>query len=75
MTELQLMRRSDILDRFLAEHRDKYTISLFDSFIEIHNNQSSEGYYTDNLQSAKRWLHRNIKYHQKKKSTDKEKEE
>ena len=66
MTGNQLERRYAILENFLADKRDNYNIWLSGSFIDIRNKKTLEGIYTDSLQTAKRWLTKDIKSNNRK---------
>lgn len=56
MTENRIEKRYNILTKLAGSKRDSYNIQLQGSFISIRNNATLEGIYTDNLQSAKRWI-------------------
>lgn len=56
MTENRIEKRYNILVNLTENKRNNYNIQLQDCFISIRNNATSEGIYTDSLQSAKRWL-------------------
>lgn len=61
MTENQMERRYDILGSLMYGKRWKYSIKLIGSFIDIKNNVTLEGIYTDDLQAAKRWIKKDMK--------------
>lgn len=56
MTESQMERRYDILEKTTGKYRDRYNIHIFGTWIDIHNNRTYECIYTDDLQKAKRWI-------------------
>lgn len=60
MTDAQLQRRYNILTKLTGDKRDNYTINLDDTYIQIRNNTTLEGIRTDSLQSAKRWIKKDM---------------
>ena len=60
MTERQIERRYKILENLTGDKRNDYSIKLDGSFITVRNEKTADGIYTDSLQSAKRWIRKNI---------------
>ena len=60
MTERQLERRYNILENLMEDKRDNYNIKLDRSFISIRNKRNNSGIYTDSLQSAKKWIRKDM---------------
>ena len=56
MTDKQLERRYTILEKLMEDKRNYYAINLNYTFISIRNKTTMQGIYTDSLQSAKRWI-------------------
>lgn len=69
MTESQLERRRNSLEMVLEDKESQYSIWLVDSFIDIRNQRTQEGVYTDSLQYAKRWILNDIKKNNQRRDT------
>lgn len=63
MTESQIERRSEILNKLFVskKDRDNYNIYFLDSFIDIRNKKTLDGIYTDSLKDAKKWITEDLK--------------
>lgn len=61
MTENQIERRYYILERIIGEKRCNYSINLDNAIIDIRNNVTMEGIYTDSLKVAKNWIKKDMK--------------
>ena len=60
MTERQLERRYKILEDLTGDKRNDYSIKLEGSFITIRSIKTDDGIYTDSLQSAKKWIRKDM---------------
>ena len=64
MTDAQLQRRYNIITKLMGDRRNDYTINLDDTYIRIRNTSTLEGIRTDSLQSAKKWIKKDMEENQ-----------